>query len=80
MIQYLDFEGLQAYHEKLHTELDEMRDEYNSLILNCTQAEYEQAQEQGLIVEDMVVNITDDYDEAAAIEPITDEEINALFN
>ena len=79
MVSYIDFKGLQTYHNNLSKELSKLRNEDGKLILNCTQEEYDLAVESGLIEEGMVVNIIDDYEEEV-IEPINADDIKRLFN
>ena len=60
------------------SKLDEMQDEYESLIWSGTQAEYEEALAQGLIKEGTLINITDDYDDEL-YSPLESDDIHALF-
>ena len=58
--------------------LDEMQDEYESLIWTGTQAEYEEALARGEIKVGTLINITDDYDEEIYV-PIESSDIQSLF-
>ena len=60
------------------TKLDEMQDEYESLIWTGTQAEYEEALANGEIKVGTLINITDDYDEDIYT-PIESNDIRSLF-
>lgn len=62
----------------LTIKLDEMQDEYESLIWSGTQVEYEEALKQGLIKEGTLINITDDYDEEICTS-IESNDILSLF-
>ena len=58
--------------------LDEMQDEYESLIWTGTYAEYEAALANNEIKEGTLVNITDDYEEDV-YSPIESNDIQSLF-
>lgn len=58
--------------------LDEMQEEYESLIWTGTQAEYEEALANGGIKVGTLINITDDYDEEIYV-PIESDDIQSLF-